>query len=121
MSAVCSVADAKPPDGFVRRVEELVADNAILTDRVARLEIFTGKLCVALGVEPLPPTIGPESKWTTIKGVCADTNYSPSRIRQLIAIGEIMAVRLAGRVLVDSTSVKLFLARRKQCAHKGQS
>ena len=88
-----------------RRIETLAASNAVLEDRVARLELYVGKICAALGVDPLPPRLGAE--WTTIKGAAADSHFSESYIRKLIARGRISAVMRGGRVLVRKDSIPL--------------
>jgi hypothetical protein len=116
MTALPKDAQARPPPDVARQVEENTAEIAVLKDSVARLEMFVGKICTALGVDPPPPTIG--TGWSTIKATAIDMGYSESMVRQWIEAGKIKMTRRGGRVLVDVASAKAFLERKQDRAHK---
>jgi hypothetical protein len=67
-----------PPDDVARQVEENAAEIAVLKDSVARLEMYVGKICAALGVDPPPATVVAES--TTMKAIPAGAAHGPTAI-----------------------------------------
>ena len=103
MTAAAKQPQARPqPDDVARQVEVLTTDNAVLEDRVAKLETAVGKI---LGVNPSLPVIG--AAFSTIKAVAADLDYSESYIRKLIKRGKLDAVKRGGRILIRADSVAL--------------
>jgi hypothetical protein len=103
MTAEARQPQARPPPDVDARLETLAAENAVLKDSVARLELMFGKVCERLGVDRPPPMI--DATWTTIKGAAADAGFSESYIRKLMKAGKIEVARRGGRILVRKATV----------------
>jgi hypothetical protein len=119
MTATLPKTEQPQPDETARQVEANTAETAFLADRVARLEMFVGKICVALGTDPPPPTVG--EAWSTIKAVAFDSGFSESSIRLWLDSGKIDSFKRGGHVFVNVASAKLFLERKQHRAHKAGS
>src|SRR5437660_364165 len=101
---------ARPPDDAEARINELTAENEMLTvlcytimDRMARVEATVERLATSMGCDA--PSAPPVER-TSVKQAAGRLRCSKTRIHQWIDDGTLDAIKDHGRVLVAVSLVE---------------